>query len=962
MRAARIPISTYRVQLNRGFRFVDCRGIIPYLHELGIGYLYSSPRFRARRGSEHGYDVASPSRVNSELGTDEEFDELCEKLKHYGMGMLLDIVPNHMAASHENPWWMDVLENGPSSAYAHYFDIDWHPATSKAAFLQENKVLLPVLGDLYGNVLANRELSVRLDERGFFVRYHERKLPLDPKTSGPILEVCARRLEPGLGKAHPVVAEIGQLQEIVRQMPARTSLDPESVSRRAEAARELKQRLFALYRDDLQARLCIDASLRDLSGQQGDTGSGDLLHQLLDEQAYRLAFWKIAFEEINYRRFFDINDLVCLRVEEEDVFLARHQAILQLIQEGKVAGLRVDHLDGLHDPKGYLARLQAAAGEVAHQRPIYVVAEKILGREEPLPNGWQVCGTTGYDFLNALNGLFIDPDGLRSMEAAYARFTGDQTPFAETCYARNKQVMWKLFAGEVHALGHHLGTLAARDWQARDVPLSELVEVLVEVTACLPVYRTYIRGFAISERDRHYLERTLDLARRRTTEVRIGSPAFAFLRRVLLLDPAPYAAELRAEYLRFVTRWQQFTGPVMAKGLEDTAFYVHNSLISMNEVGGDPLRETPPLDLEGFHRFNQERLSRWPHSMSATSTHDSKRSEDVRARLNVLSELSSEWERRLFAWRRWNQDKKSEVGGIWVPTASEEALIYQTLLGAWPLDPQGEHGFLHRVRGFLIKAMREAKTHTGWIRHDELHENAVIRFFDAIVEESPASRFRLDFLRLQKKIAWHGALNALSQVLLKIASPGVPDFYQGTELWTLSLVDPDNRRPVDFHQRVEMLESLRREHTEDAARLLDDLVAHWKDGRIKLFLTDTALDFRRAHAAVFLDGDYLPLNAAGRGQANVCAFARRKDGFWSLCVTPRWTTRLGPPGKPPLGKAVWRDTNLPLPAAAPERWRNVLTSETLRASPAAGAEKVLALHSILHRFPVALIEGLSARG
>lgn len=958
MRAARIPVSTYRVQFNKTFRFVDCREIIPYLHELGIGYLYSSPRFRARRGSEHGYDVASPSRVNSELGTDEEFDELCEKLKHYGMGMLLDIVPNHMAASHENSWWMDVLENGPSSAYAHYFDIDWHPTASKAAFLQENKVLLPVLGDLYGSVLARRELSVRLDEGGFFVRYHERKLPLDPKTYGPVLEVCARRLEQSLGKGHPVVAEIGQLQEIVRQMPARTCLDPGSVRQRTEAARELKQRLFAFYRDDLEARLSIDASLRDVSGQQGAAGGVDLLHQLLDEQGYRLAFWKIAFEEINYRRFFDINDLVCLRVEEEDVFLARHQAILQLIKEDKVAGLRVDHVDGLHDPEGYLARLQAAASEAASQRPVYIVAEKILGREEPLSESWQACGTTGYDFVNALNDLFIDPDGLRSIEAAYARFTGDPAPFAETCYARNKQVMWKMFAGEVHAFGHHLGRLAAQDWQARDVPLSELVEALVEVTACLPVYRTYVRGFEISEGDRRYLERTLDLARRRTSEVRIGPPAFAFLRRVLLLDPAPCAAELRTEYLRFVMRWQQFTGPVMAKGLEDTASYVHNSLISMNEVGGDPLRETPPLDLEGFHRFNQERLQRWPHSMNATSTHDTKRSEDVRARLNVLSELSAEWEKRLLAWRRWNQDKKSEVGGICVPTPSEEALIYQTLLGAWPLDPHGEHGFLHRVRGFLIKAMREAKTYTGWIRHDERHENAVIGFFDGIVEESPANRFRPDFLRLQKKIAWYGALNALSQVLLKIASPGVPDFYQGTELWSLSLVDPDNRRPVDFRQRAEMLETLRREHTEDPQRLLDDLLSHWKDGRIKLFLTDTALDFRRAHAPVFLDGDYLPVNAVGRGQASVCAFARRKDGFWSLCVAPRWTTRLAPPGKPPLGKAVWGDTALPLPAAAPEKWRNVLTGETLRASSAAEGGRVLALHFLLRRFPVALLESL----
>jgi (1->4)-alpha-D-glucan 1-alpha-D-glucosylmutase len=924
MRAARIPVSTYRVQLNKDFRFVDCREIIPYLHELGIGYLYSSPRFRARRGSEHGYDVASPSRVNSELGTDEEFNELCEKLKRYGMGMLLDIVPNHMAASHENPWWMDVLENGPASAYAHYFDIEWHPA----------------------------------DESGFYVRYFERKLPVDPKTYGPILDVCARRLEQSLGATSPAVAATLELQEAVKEMPARTSLDRGSVSRRAEIAREIKTRLFALYRDHVEARLAIDAGLRDISGQQGAGSGVDLLHQLLDNQAYRLAFWKIAFEEINYRRFFDINDLVCLRVEDEDVFRARHQAILQLVKDDWVAGLRVDHVDGLHDPEGYLARLQMLAGEAAPHRPVYVVVEKILGRGEPLPEAWQACGTTGYDFLNALNSASIDPDGLQAIETTYAKFTGESAPFAEICYARNKQVLWKMFAGEINSLGRHLGRLAAQDREARDVPLSELMEALVEVTACLPVYRTYIRGFEISPSDCRYLERTLDLARQRTSDIRIGDPAFVFLRRVLLLDPAPYASAQKAEYLGFVMRWQQFTAPVMAKGLEDTACYVHNSLISMNEVGGDCLRDTPPLDLGGFHRFNQERLERWPHSMNATSTHDTKRSEDVRARLNVLSELPEEWEKRLLTWAQWNQHKRSEAGGLHVPVPSEESLIYQTLLGAWPLDPENERDFLDRVRSFLVKAMREAKTYTGWIRHDEVHENAVIRFFDAITEESPGNRFRADFIRFQERIAWHGALNALVQVLLKIASPGVPDFYQGTELWTFDLVDPDNRRPVDFRLRAAMLESVRRLHTENPQRLLEDLMSGWKDGRIKLFLTDVALDFRRAHAELFLDGDYVPLNAYGPRQAHVCAFARRKNGLWALSIAPRWTTRLIPAGRPPLGETVWGNTVLLLPAGAPEEWRNVLTGERLRAAPMSGEERTLALSSVLKRFPVALIESV----
>ena len=946
MKAAKIPISTYRIQFNKEFRFLDCRDIVPYLHDLGIGALYSSPRFRARRGSSHGYDVASPLRVNSELGTDEEFDDLCAKLNHYGLGLILDIVPNHMAASHENPWWMDVLENGPSSAYAHYFDIDWHPATSKAAFLQENKILLPVLSNLYGNVLQAGELALGLDENGFFLRYQERKIPLDPQSYGPLLEAYLDRLIRDLGSMHPSIAEIDQVRLLVREIPPRTSSTPEEIQRRLSAGRAAKQRLFALYRDHLESRLALDAVLREMST------SCDRLHQLLEDQAYRLAYWKIAFEEINYRRFFDINDLVCVRVEEEDVFLARHQVIFQLVEEGKVTGLRVDHVDGLHDPEGYLERLQSAAGAVASGRPVYVAVEKILGRDEPLPESWQVCGTTGYDFTNALNGLFIEPNGLREIEAAYARFTGKAEPFAEVCYARNKQVMGTLFAGEVNALGHHLGRLAAQDRQARDVPLSELKSALVELTACLPVYRTYIRNFEVSSRDRRYLEGTLALARRRTAESQIGAPAFDFLHRVLLLDPPPYAQDLRPEYLRFVMRWQQFTGPVMAKGLEDTADYVHNSLISMNEVGADALREEPPVDLPGFHRFLQHRLKIWPYSMNSTSTHDTKRGEDVRARINVLSEIPGEWERCLLRWRRLNQNQKTEVHGILVPAPGEETLLYQTLLGAWPFDSSEEEDFRARVLEFLKKAVREGKTYSGWIQPDEAHESALFRFAGSMFE---TGSFREDFLRFQRKIAWHGALNSLAQVLIKITAPGVPDFYQGSELWDLSLVDPDNRRPVDFRRRVRMLEEIRKGHSDSLRRLLKDLLSDWRDGRVKLFLTDRALDFRRAHAEAYLEGNYLPVEASGPKQASVCAFARHHHGFWAVSVAPRFTTRLVPAKRQPVGPAVWGDTRLILPAAAPEVWRNVLTEETLMATRMTDGRKMVPVASTLKRFPVALL-------
>jgi (1->4)-alpha-D-glucan 1-alpha-D-glucosylmutase len=947
MTAMRIPISTYRVQFNKDFRFLDCRDIVPYLHMLGVGALYSSPRFRARRGSEHGYDVASPLRVNSELGTDEEFDDMCSKLRHYGLGLVLDIVPNHMAASHENPWWMDVLENGPSSPYAHYFDIEWHPVISKAAFLQENKVLLPVLGDLYGNALERGELILGLDETGFFVRYYERKIPLDPASYGTVLDACLDRMVRDIGQEHVAIAEIERVRRQVGKIPPATGAEPEAIARRLDEGRSVKGRVFNLYRDHLESRIAIDSALRELSQ------SSQRMDDLLEKQSYRVAFWKIAFEEINYRRFFDINDLVSLRVEEEDVFAARHQIIFQLIAEEKVTGLRVDHVDGLQNPEEYLQRLQTAAS-TASKGPVYVVVEKILGRDEELPSTWQTCGTTGYDFLNAVNGLLIDTGGLQAVEAAYARFTGEEKSFAEVCYARNKQVIRELFAAEVQVLGHHLGELAARDWLARDIAISELIGALVEVTACLPIYRTYVVKSEVSPRDRDYLRGTLELARRRTTETEIGDPAFDFLRRVLLLEPSSSSQEMRSEYLRFVMRWQQFTGPVMAKGLEDTAGYVHNSLISTNEVGSDSLREAPPLDVAGFHRFQQERSKRWPHSMNATSTHDTKRSEDVRARINVLSELSTDWEKHLFRWRRVNQRHKSQVDGIDVPAPGEEVLLYQTLLGAWPFDPSEEQPFLGRVQEFLIKATREAKTFSRWTRPNEAHENALVRFA-ADIFHSEADSFREDFLRFQRKVAWYGAFNSLSQLLVKITVPGVPDFYQGSELWDLSMVDPDNRRPVDYQRRIQMLEELRKKHAEKPQHLLREILSNWRDGRIKLYLTDKALDFRRANAEVYRDGNYIALNSAGQKQAHVCAFGRHRDGTLCLTVVPRLTTTLAPAGRVPLGPVVWQDTVVKLPPEASESWQNVLTGDIVETQAAFGAPKTLAVAGVLGRFPVALL-------
>jgi (1->4)-alpha-D-glucan 1-alpha-D-glucosylmutase len=960
MESFRVPVATYRVQFSLGFRFSDARNLVPYLHDLGITDLYASPRFKARKGSSHGYDVADPERVNSELGTEEEFDELVQRLRHYDMGLVLDIVPNHMAASPENPWWMDVLENGESSDYASFFDIDWHPATTKAAFLQENKILLPVLGDLYGRVLENQELSLKLDERGFFVRYYDARLPLDPKSYRLLLRDSLDRMRTGPECPPESFDKLAAVSEAVEQLPDRSARDAREIAARHSAKEEIKQNLWRLYQDDRTVRTFLDETLMTFNGSRGDARSFDRLDQLLSEQAYRLAYWKIAAEEINYRRFFDISDLVGLRLEDPVVFEARHAQIVQLVREGKVTGLRVDHIDGLYDPLDYLRRLQASLNFSGAETPghpgFYVVVEKVLGGDEPLPEDWPVCGTTGYDFLNAVNGVFIEPQGLQMLEANYARFTGDAATFDDVCYSRNKLVMEQLFQGEVNALAHLLGRIAAQDRHARDLPFSELAQALVEVTACLPVYRTYIRDFEVSPRDRLYIDRALRAARTRTPHERVSAAAFDFLRCVLMLDPPYYADVHKKEWLGFVMRWQQFAGPVMAKGLEDTAYYVHNSLISLNEVGGDPIRKNLPTDLEAFHLFNQERPARWPCTLNATSTHDTKRSEDARTRINVLSELPDQWENGLRRWSRWNHSKKSLVNGRPVPDPAEEVLLYQTLLGAWPLDESELPGFKERLQAFALKATREAKVHTSWMNPQAEYEGAISSFLEFILDASGTNRFLRDFLTFQETIGWFGWLNALSMLLLKIASPGVPDFYQGMETWNLSLVDPDNRRPVDFERLARELDELRRREHEGAQPLLRGLLEHWRDGRVKFYTTWKALQFRVTHPQCFLEGDYTPLYASGKRIENLCAFIRHKDGDWALVAVPRLLTKIVDPGSLPLGQETWGASSLPLPPGAPQSWTNVLTGERLHAG-VENKKPVIRLQHLFRDFPVALLSG-----
>jgi (1->4)-alpha-D-glucan 1-alpha-D-glucosylmutase len=794
MKSLRIPISTYRLQFNRRFRFKDAELLVPYLHRLGISDLYASPIFSARRGSTHGYDVTDPTHLNPELGTETEFNALIQELKRYGMGLLLDIVPNHMAASPENPWWQDVLTKGNNSRYADYFDVNW------------------------------------------------------------------------------------------------------------------------------------------------------------------LDFDKDRSKQTGHRRFFDIGDLVGIRVEDPRVFEATHSLIFKLIADDKITGLRIDHIDGLYDPLEYLLHLQQhiaqRANNVRGERRFYLLVEKILAFDETLPEEWPVSGTTGYDFTNMLNALFVNGDGIRYLGKIYSRFTGEQFVFTDVVYKKKKQVMEELFPEEMKSLGRYLAHLNQNAGHMPRLRIQEAPEALVEVTACMPVYRTYMRTREASRRDRMWLEYAFHEAERRGNVT--NTAALDFLRHVFLSDFSIDATTKKEEeWQDFKVRWQQLTGAIMAKGFEDTALYCYNRLISLNEVGGQP--DSSGLSVDEFHQHNLVRLKHCPHSLNATSTHDTKRSEDVRARLNVLSEIPEEWEERLIRWHRRNKAKKSKVNGRLVPESNMEIFLYQTLLGAWPFSMREAGSFKKRLKEYMIKAAREAKEHTNWLQPNQEYEGLLIRFIESILETSEKNEFFYDFLQLQRQIAYYGALNSLSQVLLKITSPGVPDFYQGMELWDFSLVDPDNRRPVNFDRRIKLLDKLIQQERLGQQSLIERIMKSWQDGRVKLYVTYKALDARRADEDIFQDGSYVPLPVEGKRQEHVGVFARNRGEKWAITAVPRFLTGLVEAGDLPCGQKVWGDDIILLPGNTPRYWLNVFTGEKLRAFD---GRKGLYISEIFNIFPVALLKGV----
>ncbi|KAB8314019.1 malto-oligosyltrehalose synthase [Tolypothrix campylonemoides VB511288] len=926
----RIPTATYRIQFNSTFGFDAAKAITNYLAELGISDLYASPIFKARAGSTHGYDIVDPTVLNPELGTQEGFEALVQELQQRNIGWLQDIVPNHMAYDSLNRYLMDVLENGPDSNYVDYFDIAWNSPFASS----HEPILAPLLGNFYGDSLENSEIQLKYDESGLNVNYYNLKLPLKLESYAKFLTQNLGKLAKNLGRKHPIFVRLLGILYMVKNIPSEAT-----AQQRQDQAAFVKGLLWELYTDNDDVRTFIDENLQLFNGEPGKPESFNLLDSLLTEQFFRLSYWKVGAEEMNYRRFFTVNELISVKVEELKVFNNTHDLIGKLVDEGKFTGLRIDHIDGLYDPTQYLERLKEKTGDT------YITVEKILQPGEDLPSNWPVQGTSGYDYLNYLNGIFCKTDNEDRFTQIYWDFTGSRRTFEEIVPEKKHLIIDRNLAGDIDNLAFLLKKISGKYRYGNDFTINGLKRSLAEVLTRFPIYRTYITQEGISESDRPYIQEVIEAAKANTP---LLQNELNFIEKLLLLE---YDASLtqaeKDQWLYFVMRLQQYTGPLMAKGVEDTALYVYNRFIALNEVGSEPGRFG--ISASEFHEFNQKRQDSWPLAMSASSTHDTKRGEDIRARLNVLSEIPEEWQKQVRIWSEINRSHKKTVKRLTMPDRNDEYLFYQTLVGAYPFFEHEYASCVERVKDYLLKAIREAKVYTAWLRQNSTYENAFIDFASAVLEPSQDNPFLKEFVPFQKRIAYYGIFNSLSQALLKVASPGIPDFYQGTELWDFSLVDPDNRRPVDFETRQSHLKAIKEQAKTDILKLIDELLANKEDARIKLFLTNQALKARRESLEVFEKGSYLPLEVSGKFQEHIVAFARGDGNKTIVTIAPRFFTSLIQPGEYPLGQQVWDDTSLKLPAAAPSAWKDAITEQPVQANG------TVLIGEALKHFPVALL-------
>jgi (1->4)-alpha-D-glucan 1-alpha-D-glucosylmutase len=935
--------ATYRLQLHAGFPLSGARALVPYLSRLGVSHLHCSPVLRSRRGSTHGYDVVDPRQVDPELGTEADLEALHAELAAHGMGIVLDIVPNHMAASAENPAWDDVLANGPASAFARWFDIDWR-ATEREL---RTRVLLPVLGSPLTEVLGRGEIALESRDGVPRVCYFDHDFPLDPSTLPPVLEGAVAHCRRSLPVEHPACTALAEVVATLRRLPRRNTRSAPALVRRRERTDSALGRLRDLVgRVPEVTRAVAEAAREYTAGDEGPTR----LRRLLDAQAYRLVHWRRAAREINYRRFFDVNDLVALHMQDPDVFAQTHALPLEWRRRGWVDGFRIDHPDGLLDPLGYLQRLAHAAFPDQSPEPIYV--EKILSPGERLRSEWPVSGTTGYDFLNQVEGLFIDPVGFDAIEEDYRRTIRQPLEFPAIARQGKRLVLETGLSAGVRRLADRLLKLAGPADPVPLVPKQELFRAIVETIVALPVYRTYIdsRTPVPGAEDRRLLESALAYARARG---RSSAAALDLLESVLLAREGPMRSpELERFRLRFVERFQQISGPATAKGVEDTAFYAYAPLLSRNEVGGGP---EAPLEraTADFHAANAERAERWPTGLLAVTTHDTKRTADVRARLDVLSEIPAEWAARLQLWRGLNVPNKRTVGGRRVPDTATVHHLLQAIVGIWPLEPLGVGDLAvlrERLGGYMEKAVREAKARTTWTDPETEYEEALRADIAALLDPGRSPRFLDDLERFVRGVARPGLWNSLARTVLHLASPGVPDLYQGDELWTFALVDPDNRRPVDFERRRHLLAEVERGCAGDLAareEFLRELVAAPEDGRLKLHVIRAALLARAQRPDAFRSRVYLPLEAGGRGRARVIAFGRGEGAERLVAAVPRF---LGRSDRAPTDRELWEGTSLALPAGWPSRWTCALGGHEVRTEDGG-----LSLSDLFRVLPVSLL-------
>ena len=937
--------ATYRLQLTNKFRFADAEAIIPYLRSLGISHIYASPIFEARPGSLSGYDTCDFSQISPELGGEEGFNSLVTALHAQGMGLIIDFVPNHMSAHPQwNKWWRSVLANGPSSPVSEYFDVDWNPVNSNL----HGKVLLAILGGQYGDVLESGDLRIGYHDGEFCLLYGDYNLPLNPRQMKVLLRHRWREVADSSGIDDATRQEFESILFHLDHIPGYQQVGLVARADRERETAVATHRLTQVMQQSPALLRHLEDVIEEYNGVPGQPESFDLLHELLEQQPYRLSYWRTAMQEINYRRFFDINDLIGLRMEYEPLFRAAHVKLIELAEKGAIDGVRLDHIDGLLDPQQYLLQLRAATAKSA--RPMYLVVEKILARQEWLSPEWPVDGSTGYEFLALLNGLWVNEPNLHEIDQIYLHFRERRKPDRDAVYHAKKLITASSMASELNVLAHELNLLSEKNRRSRDFTLDGLQEALREVVACFPVYRTYISAQGFSTADEMAIDEAIGQARRRNPS--IDYSIFEFIRNHICPVRQPEESEEDfAERLRFAMKFQQYTSPVQAKGMEDTVFYRYSPLASLNEVGtGTGRRATTPQEI---HDANIHRMERWPNAMLTTSTHDTKRGEDARMRIHVLTELPEEWRSNLLQWSNLNEGAKILVNGHPAPDRGDEYLYYQTLLGMWPpLQKMPDDDTLNRMQAFMGKALREAKVHTSWVNPSNEYDTAVEKFVQQTFRGESSSAFLASFVPFAERIAILSAWESVSQIALKLMSPGVIDTYQGGELWDLSLVDPDNRRPVDYETRRQRLEVIAKKivdpqlSSEQRSKAVAAICQSWWSGDVKMLYVAQGLRLREKEPDLLLRGSYHPLNAEGPNSDHVIAFAREDHGKILLTIAARWFASLLSESTALADlKNNFQPTFVEIPeikasSAKPMKFANVLTGATVDAEVVNGVMRL----------------------